>query len=225
MLLRRLVRPVQGAANSKKKMKRITLYPTLLEAIRKAESSPLSDRRKIILKPLIDYIRSKREAEEEINLNFICTHNSRRSQFAQIWAKTSAACFGVEINTYSGGVEVTAFNERAVKSLRRSGFRIDANGVENPVYSVYYADDAEPIRAFSKLFDHEANRAEKFAAIMTCSDADENCPYIPGTEKRIAVNYEDPKVFDDTLQEEMKYDERSVQIASEMLYVFAQVAR
>ena len=76
---------------------------------------------------------------------------------------------------------------------------------------------------FSKVFDHEANLAEQFAAIMTCSHADENCPYIPGSEARIPVRYEDPKAFDDTEQEAEMYDERSMQIASEMLWVFSQV--
>lgn len=204
-------------------MTRNTLYPHLQKSIEKALAIPLSDQRKAILQPVIEYIRSKMNSGEEINLNFICTHNSRRSQFAQIWAKTAAAYFGIDINTYSGGVEVTAFNERAVDSLRRSGFRIKSEGEENPVYSVSYCKDAKPIKAFSKLFDDSANRAEKFSAIMTCSDADENCPFIPGTEKRIAVNYDDPKAFDDTPEEASKYDERSFQIASELLYVFSTI--
>jgi hypothetical protein len=35
------------------------------------------------------------------------------------------------------------------------------------------------------------------------------------------VNYDDPKDFDGTLQEEAKYDERTRQIAREMLYLFS----
>ena len=58
---------------------------------------------------------------------------------------------------------------------------------------------------------------------MTCSDADENCPFIPGTEMRIPVRYEDPKEFDGTPEESLRYDERSRQIASEMFFVFSQV--
>ena len=64
---------------------------------------------------------------------------------------------------------------------------------------------------------------DQFAAIMTCSHADENCPFIPGTEKRIPVRYEDPKSFDDTREESVMYDQRSMQIASEMFYVFSKV--
>jgi arsenate reductase (thioredoxin) len=58
---------------------------------------------------------------------------------------------------------------------------------------------------------------------MTCAHADENCPFIPSSDRRIAVRYEDPKAFDDSPLEEAKYDERSLQIASEMFYVFRQI--
>lgn len=178
-----------------------------------------------VLKPLIDYIQSKIDQGKEINLNFICTHNSRRSQFSQIWAQTAADYFGIPAKCYSGGVEVTAFNERAVASIKRSGFDVVAQGeVEsNPIYLVSHSKDHDPIKAFSKLFDDPVNKAEQFAAVMTCSHADENCPFIPGTEQRIAVRYEDPKAFDDTPKEASKYDERSMQIAGEMFYVFSKV--
>jgi len=178
-----------------------------------------------VLKPLIDYIQSKIDQGKEINLNFICTHNSRRSQFSQIWAQTAADYFGIPAKCYSGGVEVTAFNERAVASIKRSGFDVVAQGEgeSNPIYLVSHSKDHDPIKAFSKLFDDPVNKAEQFAAVMTCSHADENCPFIPGTEQRIAVRYEDPKAFDDTPEEASKYDERSMQIAGEMFYVFSKV--
>jgi arsenate reductase len=120
-------------------------------------------------------------------------------------------------------VEVTAFNERAVASLRRSGFRVISEGDSNPRYTVSYSEDRPPIRAYSKLYDDPSNDAQGFAAVMTCSDADENCPFIPGTEARIPVRYKDPKEFDGTPEEALKYDERSLQIASEMFYVFSQI--
>lgn len=203
-----------------------TLYPKLAEFIQKASKLPISEERKQVLQVLIDYIQSKVDQDQEVNLNFICTHNSRRSQFSQIWAKTAADLYGVEANCYSGGVEVTAFNDRAVNSLKRSGFRIASkeNG-SNPVYFLFHSDDSEPIVAFSKVYDDPINKASRFAAVMTCDHADENCPFIPGTEQRIPVRYEDPKAFDDTEIESEKYDERSMQIASEMLYVFSQIKK
>jgi len=199
------------------------MYPELLDNIKKASNKEVSEERKEILKALIDFIQGKVDQGSSVNLNFICSHNSRRSQFAQIWAQTAADYFGIPVNCYSGGVEVTVFNERAVESIKRSGFRVSSKGDTNPAYNVYYADKTEPIKAFSKLFDDPVNKADKFAAVMTCSHADENCPFIPGTEKRIPVRYDDPREYDDTPQEADRYDERSMQIASEMLYVFSQL--
>ena len=179
--------------------------------------------RKVLLTQIIDYIKSKIDNNQEINLNFICTHNSRRSQLSQVWAKVASVYYGIEINSYSGGVEVTAFNERAIDSLVRSGFSVLFENSTNPKYEISYAENENPIIAFSKLFDDDFNKADYFVAIMTCSDADENCPLIPKAEKRIPLRYDDPKSHDDTSIESEKYDERSLQIASEMFYIFSQI--
>ena len=186
-------------------------------------SLSISDERKSLLQALIDYIKSKREKGQPIRLNFICTHNSRRSQLAQIWAQTAADYFEIPAFCYSGGVEVTACNERTIRSLERSGFIISKHGHSNPIYFILQDKDTRPIIVFSKLYDDVINPHGNFATIMTCSHADENCPFIPGAEERIPVRYEDPKEFDDTDLESTKYDERSQQIASEMFYVFSRV--
>ena len=182
---------------------------------------PIPDNRKVILDKFKDYIQNKLEIGETPRLNFICTHNSRRSQFSQIWAQTAAAFFAIDVECFSGGVELTAFNERAVASILRCGFKVEKEGEINPKYSVYYDTKSKPIVAFSKLFD---NTPSPFAAVMTCAHADENCPFIPAAECRIPVRYDDPKAFDDTALEAEKYDERSIQIASEMFYVFRNLA-
>ena len=179
--------------------------------------------RKLLLTEITDYIKSKIDNNQEINLNFICTHNSRRSQLSQVWAKVASVYYGIEINSYSGGVEVTAFDERAIDSLVRSGFSILSENSINPKFEISYLENENPIIAFSKLFDDDFNKADYFAAIMTCSDADENCPHIAKAEKRIPLRYDDPKSHDDTPIESEKYDERSLQIASEMFYVFSQI--
>lgn len=186
-------------------------------------SIDISEDRIAKLQPLIDYIKSKREKGQHIRLNFICTHNSRRSQLAQIWAQTAADYFEIPAFCYSGGVEVTACNERTILSLERSGFIISKHGHSNPIYFILQDKDTRPIIVFSKLYDDVINPHGIFATIMTCSHADENCPFIPGAEARIPVRYEDPKEFDDTDVESTKYDERSQQIASEMFYVFSRV--
>ncbi|MFT6323302.1 MAG: arsenate reductase [Halieaceae bacterium] len=176
-----------------------------------------------ILQTLIDYIQAKKEAKAPIRLNFICTHNSRRSQFSQVWAAVAAHAFGIETTCLSGGVEVTEFNSRAVDSLKRMGFVISSSGTQNPKYAVEYALRVDTLTMFSKRYDDTVNQVENFAAIMTCDHADENCPFIPGSEQRISVQYIDPKAFDNTLEEVARYDERSFQIASEMFYVFSKI--
>ncbi|MEM6362727.1 MAG: protein-tyrosine-phosphatase [Bacteroidota bacterium] len=193
-------------------------------SIENAGELSIPEERKAILNTLIDYIRSGTQSRKEVNLNFICTHNSRRSQFSQIWAQVAAYYYGVDINSFSGGVEVTEFNLRAVASVERFGFEVEKEGGVNPRYSVKYSKRAQPLICFSKIFDDPSNPKENFAAVMTCSHADENCPFIPGAEARIPVRYDDPKTFDGTDLESSKYDERSLQIAAEMFYVFSKVS-
>lgn len=179
--------------------------------------------RKDILARISNYIRSKREKDMPANLVYICTHNSRRSHFGQIWASVSADYFNVEqVNSYSGGTEATAFNIHAIHALQRVGFNIrQTTDSENPVYQVYHTDGGEPGICFSKVYDHAPNPGSEFAAIMTCSEAEENCPFIPGVELRVGTTYDDPKEFDNTPLQDQKYDERCRQIALETLYAFS----
>lgn len=197
------------------------MYPDIQKSIDKAVSLNIVEERKATLHSLIDYCQKQREQSKSLKLNFICTHNSRRSQFSQVWAEVAASNYNIPLLSYSGGVEVTAFNPRAVATLERQGFKIEATDGDNPNYQLSYADGAKSIRAFSKLYDDPINPSQDFAAIMTCSDADENCPFIPGAAVRIPLRYEDPKAFDDTPQEAAMYDQRSLQIASELLYIFS----
>jgi len=199
------------------------MYAPIETILGMAREAAIAPERIPALNELIAYIQAKRDAKEAIHLNFICTHNSRRSQFAQVWAQVAAAHYGIPVHSYSGGVEVTAFNPRAVQSLQRFGFEVKTPSGENPHYQLKFAETASPIVAFSKLFDDPANPTEGFAAVMTCGHADENCPFVPGCEKRIAVRYDDPKAFDDTPLETAMYDYRSFQIATELMYVFAQI--
>jgi arsenate reductase len=202
------------------------LFPALGVVVEAVASTRIPPERMHVLQPLIRFIQQEMERQPEVHLNFICTHNSRRSQFAQLWMHTFAHLHGLPIRSYSGGVEITALNERAVESLRRSGFRLDLERAgANPLYAAYFSPDLPPLRMLSKRFDDPANASERFAAVMTCSHADENCPFIPGAAERIAVRYDDPKEFDNTAEEAARYDERSHEIASEMHYVCAEIAK
>ena len=199
-------------------------YPALANTIANLPFAAISSERIQLLDEMATYLRAKMKQREEIRLNFICTHNSRRSQFSQIWAQTAAAYHGIDANCYSGGIEVTAFNPRAVAAIQRDGFKVVKKEGENPVYFIFYSEDEQPIVAFSKLYDDAINAPKNFAAVMTCDHADENCPVIPGAEKRFPLRFEDPKAFDDSLLEEKMYSERSHQIAAELFYLFEKVS-
>lgn len=183
----------------------------------------IPDHRKKILKALASFIEAKIRNNQKIELIFICTHNSRRSHISQIWAQAAAAYYGIQnIQCYSGGTEATAFNSRAVQAMEKVGFKITKpSGSDNPIYRVSFSDDLEDVIAFSKKYDSESNPKKDFAAVMTCSHADENCPIVVGMEKRISLPYDDPKDFDGTPLEAAKYFERVNEIGKEILYAFS----
>lgn len=183
----------------------------------------ISYERRKVLQPLIDYINKKNRANEAIRLNFICTHNSRRSHLSQIWAQALAGYFGISnVSCYSGGTEATAMFPKVGETLSNQGFKIlKLSEEENPVYSIKFSENEPSVIAFSKKYDYEFNPSSEFAAIMTCSSADEACPMVLGCDKRIAITYEDPKKSDGTPQQTETYFNRSLQIATEMKYVFS----
>ena len=201
------------------------ILPKIESVINSLDTTSITQDRKQVLKPLINYIRSKENKESKISLNFICTHNSRRSHFSHVWAQAIAKFFKVNnVFCYSGGTEATALYPMVVETLKRSGFIVKATSNDtNPIYSIKYSDNAPPITGFSKTFDSEINPISNFAAILTCSDADENCPFIEGAETRIPITYEDPKSSDGTLEKQRIYMQRSLQIATEMKYVFSEI--
>lgn len=193
---------------------------------RKTELDQLDETRRQKLQPLIDYVLERQKVNAPSHLNFICTHNSRRSHMAQLWCAASAAYMELgEIHSFSGGTEATAFHPNALAAMQQAGFSIDAESEgENPHY-LAQIDQAEMIEVFSKKFDDEANPASDFAAVMVCSEAEEACPFVPGCDERISLPYDDPKDADGTPQEQQAYEERAAQIAREMLYVMTEVNR
>jgi arsenate reductase (thioredoxin) len=207
----------------------IALHPKLASYIEGHIASKLdavpAERRKQLDK-LALFIKTKQSSGETAKLVFICTHNSRRSHISQLWASVAAAYFGISgVESYSGGTEATAFNPRAVAALERAGFEISAGEQDgpNPRYAVRFAAEGPELEAFSKVYSDPPNPKDGFAAIMTCTDADKNCPMVEGASLRVPIPYIDPKVADDSPEEAATYDERTEQIAIEIFYLFAQV--
>ncbi|HSK14337.1 MAG TPA: hypothetical protein VK907_14045 [Phnomibacter sp.] len=179
------------------------------------------DRRKDLDK-LAAYVQAQRDSGRPVQLTFICTHNSRRSHMGQIWAAAAAVYYGIDgVDTYSGGTEATAFNPRAVAAMERAGFRIYKAEGMNPRYRVHLREGDEGVLCFSKKYDDPANPQGHFAAVMTCSQADAECPFIPGAAFRLSLPYNDPKEADGTPEESARYDERCQQIGREMMYAFS----
>jgi arsenate reductase len=191
----------------------------------KSRFDEIPEDRKQDLLAIANTISTVLAEREEINLVFICTHNSRRSHMAQLWAQTAAWKYGFEnIFCYSGGTEATAFNLRAVKALVSAGMEITtSDNTQNPVYEVSILEGRPMIKAFSKKFTDPFNPQQDFVAVMVCSSADEACPFVPGADARFAIPYIDPKISDNTPDEEKTYAERSIQIAAEMFYMMSQV--
>lgn len=184
----------------------------------------IPNERKDLLTKISSYIQERKDKNQEINLVYVCTHNSRRSHFGQVWSAVAAKYYRIQnVNSFSGGTEATAFNPNAINALKEVGFEIDKlSETENPSYVVKFGPTDKTI-CFSKTVYDKTNPIANFAAIMTCSDADENCPFIPGVDLRIGTTYEDPKAFDGTDLQTIKYQERSKQIATECLFVFSQI--
>lgn len=200
-----------------------TLLNSTIEAL---DLSTLSKDRKNILDLLVAFVQEKRTAQVPVKLHFICTHNSRRSHLSQIWAQAMAAYYNVpNVLSYSGGTEATALYPMVVKTLATQGFEIHpvSEGV-NPVYSIHYSESGLALLGFSKTLDHAVNPSNGFVAIMTCDAADQDCPFIAGADQRIGLTYKDPKVSDGTPQQESVYLERSIQIATELKYVFSRIS-
>ncbi|WP_262250064.1 arsenate-mycothiol transferase ArsC [Parapedobacter soli] len=204
------------------------MYKHLAETIQRIiDIHAVNEERKSILQPLIDFVQQKADSGADININFICTHNSRRSHLAQVWAQVASAYFTIpNVHCYSGGTEETALFPKVAETLTDQGFSIFRIAeTDNPVYAIKYSDDTLPIIGFSKKYDSPFNPTSAFAAIMTCSQAESGCPFIAGAEKRIPITFEDPKISDGTSEQAQVYTARSQQIAQEMFHVFSRVKR
>lgn len=201
------------------------MNPKLTSTIENFSSENITSDRAEVLEKLISYIKDKTSKDEIIRLNFICTHNSRRSHLSQIWAQTMAYHFGIKnVNCYSGGTEATAMFPKVAATLSHQGFDIlKLSETSNPVYAVKYAKNEYPVICFSKEYNHAFNPMSNYAAIVTCNSADEACPIVYGAEARFPVKYDDPKVFDGTELMDAKYAERSLQIGEEMWWVFKSI--
>ena len=209
------------------------LHPELSGAVRawvdEGQPATLDEERLASVGLLIDWLAAQQAKGEPAPLLFVCTHNSRRSQMGQAWARAAAMELGLDqVSTWSGGTEATAFNPRAVTALRSHGFVIDATGrvvaEDNVVYTLGYGPETHD-EAFSKVYGDAFNPSTGFAAVMVCSSADSSCPMVQGADLRVALPYLDPKQSDGTPEEAATYRAKSEEIGREMAWLMQAVAR
>jgi arsenate reductase len=197
----------------------------ILDFIFKLDSTSIPDNRIKRLNKLINYIKLYQDISKKTQLNFICTHNSRRSQFSQIWAVTFAYYFNHRnIYSFSGGTEVTETYKSVIKTLQKIGFEITRKSKSfNKQYQVNIGKFEKKITLYSKMYNCEMNPKSEFIAIMNCNDADINCPIIPGALSRFSLPHEDPKCFDGHDDEVYQYSKINIEIATSMKYLFKNI--
>ncbi len=191
--------------------------------IEKFDSIP-SDRKTSLLS-LKDLIQGQLAEYGESKLNFICTHNSRRSQVCELWLRILCLHYKVpNIKSYSGGTEGTAFNHRMVKAIQSKGLpltQLSAN--ENPIFTLDHLGTS-PLM-FSKKYDDENNPSSAFIAVMVCDHADVNCPIVHGADHRFSLQYIDPKFSDNTEEEEKTYRAKVDEVGIEFLFLINQITQ
>ncbi|RMG73051.1 MAG: protein-tyrosine-phosphatase [Bacteroidetes bacterium] len=201
------------------------LLPELQSYLKNLPAEALPAERQAVLRPLADFVTAQLPQEESVPITFICTHNSRRSHFGQVWARVWAVALGLDqVVTYSGGTEATACHPHTLRALAAAGLRIEPQSEgPNPHYLIHFSESYPPIEAWSKVYTDPANPQRGFGAVMTCDSANEGCPVVVGAAARFPILYEDPKAFDGTPQEAAAYAERCAQIAKEMRFVMERV--
>ncbi|MHB9117715.1 MAG: arsenate reductase (thioredoxin) [Burkholderiales bacterium] len=114
-----------------------------------------------------------------INLLFLCTGNSCRSQMAEGWAKRLG---GPGIHVESAGIEAHGKNPRAIAVMAEAG--VDISGQES-----------------TKVSDDMLRNAD--ILVTVCGHADEHCPVVPGAVKKIHWPLSDPAKATGTEEEIM----------------------
>ncbi|MGC8641185.1 MAG: hypothetical protein ACP5XB_15065 [Isosphaeraceae bacterium] len=146
----------------------------------------------------------------------VCTGNSRRSMLGAMMGNAAAAFIGLpEIRFWSAGTAPSAFNPRAIATLRAVGFEIaptgheaprGSDGLPNPRYRVVWGSgQGQELIEFSKALGDPSLPKGGFAAVMVCDEADAGCPIVPGAAMRISMPFADPKAFDEGTEEQERY--------------------
>ncbi len=188
-----------------------------------SEFNSISEERRMVLNDLASKISLVLSESQSLNLLFVCTHNSRRSHLGQIWGSVAARYFDLPLISFSAGTEITALHPNVIQMLINEGFEIKPERNEsNPVNHISY-DSGASVSCFSKLINDAHNPKDNFIALMMCTDAEANCPFVPGALTRVAIPFNDPKAFDGNSQVLKAYSATMMEIGIQILYLFNQI--
>ena len=104
----------------------------------------------------------------KLNVLFLCTGNSCRSQMAEGWARS---IHGDRLNPYSAGTRPGSIDPRAVLVMREAG--VDISGHRSKSIADLAGIDFDWV-------------------ITVCDSAKESCPVFPGAVRRLHVDFNDP---------------------------------
>mgnify|MGYP000253313287 CR=1 FL=1 len=191
------------------------------------KNQKINEERVALLKQIAAKISTEYIHKKKVNLNFICTHNSRRSQFGQVWSFFAAHYFKLPfIHAFSGGTEVTAFHQNTVKALQKTGFIFSLKEIshQNPIYNISFEGCKQSLIGFSKIYD-DVHNDESFIALTTCDNADNHCPIIHKSIGRFHLPFKDPKTSDNTEKQAPTYLNTSAEIAATIYFIFSEVKK
>ena len=116
---------------------------------------------------------------ESLNILFLCTGNSCRSQIAEGWARHIR---GDHVEVQSAGIEAHGKNPRALAVMQEVG--IDISGQESTIVSDEMLQMADIV-------------------VTVCGHADEQCPVLPPNVKKVHWPLTDPAKATGTEEEIM----------------------
>ncbi len=188
----------------------------------------------VAIEQLADWIAKNWQPDGQLHVLATCSGNSRRSILSATMGNLAAAYYGFDnVRFHSGGTTPSAFNKRTIATLKEIGFQIEPTGEEamrgdpktpNAIFRVLWGKGLEA-KEFSKSFKDPSNPSSGFAAIMVCTEADAECPVVPGASLRVAMTFVDPKLYDDGPFERGKYAERRDDVGRTFLAVMASARR
>ncbi len=118
--------------------------------------------------------------QEKMNVLFLCTGNSCRSQIAEAWLRELG---GEQFNVFSAGLEPHGVNPFTIKVMEETGYDMSEHR--------------------SKHLDEFVGKVNFDYLITVCGNADERCPVFPGMGNRLHWPFEDPAAFEGPEEEKI----------------------